>query len=231
MLGRLLPSPGSPWQYSMIHPYFETNRTPPAGELIDLAIQGASKAREINLEDLGRRNAAAGHTNIWPGEHYRLLAAFMQILNPALVIEVGTYTGISALAMKKFLPDAAKLITFDVIPWKQIPDVCLTDDDFKDGRMVQMIGDLADSAVMNQHSEMMSKADIIFCDAPKDGIFEPKFIANLSRVKFVKPPLVIFDDIRVWNMLQTWNEISMPKLDVTSFGHWSGTGLVRWQNR
>ncbi len=36
----------------------------------------------------------------------------------------------------------------------------------------------------------------------------------------------MFDDIRVWNMLEIWRGIRRPKLDLTSFGHWSGTGLV-----
>lgn len=36
----------------------------------------------------------------------------------------------------------------------------------------------------------------------------------------------LFDDIRVWNMLAIWRGIRRPKLDLTSFGHWSGTGLV-----
>jgi len=39
---------------------------------------------------------------------------------------------------------------------------------------------------------------------------------------------VIFDDIRDLNMLQFWRDIAPPKLDLSSFGHWTGTGLVRW---
>ncbi len=40
--------------------------------------------------------------------------------------------------------------------------------------------------------------------------------------------LVVFDDIRVMNMVATWRRIARPKLDLTSFGHWSGTGLIDW---
>jgi hypothetical protein len=29
-------------------------------------------------------------------------------------------------------------------------------------------------------------------------------------------------------MLGVWRGIARPKLDLTSFGHGSGTGLVRW---
>lgn len=55
--------------------------------------------------------------------------------------------------------------------------------------------------------------------------------ARLSgRADLVLPgqPILVFDDIRAWNMLAIWREIRMPKLDLTSFGHWSGTGLVDW---
>jgi hypothetical protein len=29
-------------------------------------------------------------------------------------------------------------------------------------------------------------------------------------------------------MLDIWYNLDKPKLDLTSFGHWSGTGLVEW---
>jgi hypothetical protein len=32
----------------------------------------------------------------------------------------------------------------------------------------------------------------------------------------------------LWNMLDIWYHLDKPKLDMTSFGHWSGTGLVQW---
>jgi len=65
-------------------------------------------------------------------------------------------------------------------------------------------------------------------DAPKDGIFELKFLENLSTILLPPNALVVFDDIRLWNMLKIWREIKRPKLDLTSFGHWTGTGLVDW---
>lgn len=228
LLNAVLPRPGPGWwQYSMIGP----DSLPPSSptELIDLAIGAISAARDVDLSDISARETGPKTTTTWPGEHYKLLAGFIKVLNPALVVEIGTFTGLSALTMKKFLRREGKLITFDIIPWKQIPDACLKDDDFADGRMTQIIGDLADASTMDKHSSMIAAADILFVDAPKDGVFEPKFVANLSRVRFAKPPLLIFDDIRVWNMLKLWSQLSMPKLDLTSFGHWSGTGLVRWQ--
>ena len=41
----------------------------------------------------------------------------------------------------------------------------------------------------------------------------------------------MFDDIRLLNMIEQWRALPRPKLDLTSFGHWSGTGLVDWNAR
>ncbi|MBM4318321.1 MAG: methyltransferase, partial [Deltaproteobacteria bacterium] len=55
------------------------------------------------------------------------------------------------------------------------------------------------------------------------------FLDLMFRTDLPQKPIVVFDDIRLMNMLRIWRNISLPKLDVTSFGHWSGTGLVDWQ--
>jgi hypothetical protein len=38
--------------------------------------------------------------------------------------------------------------------------------------------------------------------------------------------LVVIDDIRVLTMVQLWRQLPNPRLDLTSFGHFSGTGLL-----
>ena len=38
--------------------------------------------------------------------------------------------------------------------------------------------------------------------------------------------LLVIDDIRVVSMVELWQNLPIAKLDVTSFGHWSGTGLA-----
>jgi hypothetical protein len=72
---------------------------------------------------------------------------------------------------------------------------------------------------------------LIFIDAAKDGVQEQRFLDNFGTIAFAKAPLVILDDIRVWNMLAIWRRVSRPKLDLTSFGHWSGTGIIDWELR
>jgi len=38
--------------------------------------------------------------------------------------------------------------------------------------------------------------------------------------------LVVLDDIRFESEIMNWRRIQSPKLDLTSFGHFSGSGLV-----
>ncbi len=203
----------------------------PGQTLIDLSLLAAHKASQIDLQSITERFPAdtAKYINVWPGEHYRLLAALVDILKPANVIEIGTATGASALCMKEYLPANGKITTYDIIPWDQYPGTGLLDNDF-DHQLEQKITDLSDQAQASAEQSVLEQADIIFVDAAKDNVMEEKFCQLFDSIAFNKPPLVIFDDTRLLPMLKIWRTIQHPKIDLTSFGHWSGTGLVEWNN-
>ena len=186
----------------------------------------------MDLSDISNRlsHPLVHYPNIWPGEHYKLLAAMVSVLAPRLVIEIGTAEGLSALTLKRYLKGDGKVVTFDLIPWREYPGSVLIPGDFDDGRLEQRVADLADPGAFQQHAELLAKADLLFVDAPKDGRFEPAFLKNLDGLAR-SAPLVVLDDIRVWNMLSTWRTITKPKIDLTSFGHWSGTGVVEWRTQ
>jgi predicted O-methyltransferase YrrM len=205
--------------------------TGPSDYLIDLGLRAANEARTTHLPELSERvrPPCTDFTPIWPGEHYRLLAALVKLLQPMVVVEIGTLHGLSALALKTFLPKRGQVTTFDIVPWTAFPETCFRQEDFDDNRLQQQIGDLAKPSVFDVHRNLMEQADLLFIDGPKDGVFERELLRNLETTKRSKSLLVIFDDIRVWNMLAIWHEIGRPKLDVTSFGHWSGTGFVEWK--
>jgi hypothetical protein len=74
----------------------------------------------------------------------------------------------------------------------------------------------------------LSEADFLFVDAAKDSKMEAVLLDNFSTVGIKEGALLLFDDIRVVPMFPIWRRIALPKIDLTSFGHWSGTGLVRW---
>ena len=92
-------------------------------------------------------------------------------------------------------------------------------------RLQQIVGDLGDAEYFASQKNLICQADFIFIDAAKDGILEKRLINNFSQLQFQTHPIFMFDDIRVWNMLAIWRELRWSKLDLTSFGHWTGTGL------
>ncbi len=98
-----------------------------------------------------------------------------------------------------------------------------------DGRSQQRILDLSDPEAAKSQISDLADAEFIFVDAEKDGKMEQRLCRLLDAVPFRTPPLVVFDDIRLVNMIKIWRDIAHPKLDLTSFGHWSGTGLVEWK--
>lgn len=202
----------------------------PSERLLDIALSAAGFARGVSLDDVSARiKAGPRYTEVWPGEHYKLLAGLMLALKPERVVEIGTFTGISALTLKKFLLPASRIATFDIAGWRQFPDTCFLEGDFSDGRLTQHVADLSDPAVAASHGALLKSADLFFIDAPKDGVTERKLLDNFGGLGLKKGAILVFDDIRLWNMLKIWREIGLPKLDLTSFGHWSGTGLVEWK--
>ena len=202
----------------------------PNDRLLDLALAAANRARAITFPELDRR--ASGETrwhDVWPGEHYKLLAALVQVLDARRIIEIGTFTGMGTLALASAAAADAQITTFDIVPWRDFKNTWLTESDFGTGRLRQEIADIAAPGGIHPHADLFREADFIFIDGPKDGVTEPKFINALSSLDLPKKPIVMFDDIRVLNMIEVWRRLSRPKLDVTSFGHWSGTGLVDWR--
>lgn len=201
----------------------------PTKAMIDLALRAARSAMEIDLAELSRRLPAPPFwPDVWPGEHYKLLAGFVEVLQPRRVVEIGTATGLSALALKKYLPSNARLTTFDIIPWREYPGRVLNSADFADGRLEQIVADLTKPEMARQHAALLQEADLLFVDAAKDGNMEAVLLDNFSRIGLKPGAWLLFDDIRFQEMIAIWRCVWLPKLDLTSFGHWSGTGLVQW---
>ncbi len=229
VLKRLLPMPfkAEHIQYSVVASLYDD--TPAPDTLVEIGLNAAAIARKTRLDGLSARmKGLSFDANVWPGEHYRLLVGLVSFLKPRRIIEIGTYTGISALAMKETLPVDGRIDTYDLCPWKTLPNTSLTEDDFADGRLVQHVDDLTNWTVFQKHLPVIEEADMLFVDAAKDGICEIKLLENFERAHFKKSPLMVFDDIRLWNMLAIWRGIQRPKLDLTSLGHYTGTGLVEW---
>lgn len=218
--------------YSMVYSE-DDSPSRPSERLLDVSLQSVVHARENDLSDLcarmaGRFSYPDNAVNLFAGEHYRLLAGIVQTLRPKLVVEIGTAEGLSALSLRKYLPADGKVVTFDIVPWREYPKTCLMESDFESGKLVQVVADLAQLETFAEHAALLSRAELIFVDASKDGVFEPALLGNFQTIDFTSKPIVVFDDTRIWNMLRVWRDIRMPKLDLTSFGHWCGTGVCEW---
>ena len=165
--------------------------------------------------------------NVFPGEHYRLLNALMHAIDARVIVEIGTFTGLGTLALREGLPSDTRVTTFDIIEWDKVSSPShLASSDFDSGRIRQVIGDLSQDEVFSQNYTVLDEADVIFLDAPKDDVFEYKMAEKLQRLSKKERKLLIIDDIQFVNMIDFWRSIQSPKIDVTSFGHWSGTGIV-----
>jgi len=160
----------------------------------------------------------------WPGEHYRLLPALCDAFRARRVVEIGTWKGQSAAAFLAS-PAVEHVDTFDLVPWTEIEGSILKDADFG-SRLTQHIDDLGDLNVFARYEKLLASADLILADGPKDGIFEASFFSRLCALKPQQPQLVLLDDIRLMTMVGLWRDLPSPKLDLTSFGHWAGTGLL-----
>ena len=231
IIGRLMPRPieARDAKYSMIFSV-DDDKSQPSKHLVSIALEAIRIAETLSLDDVSARmKNPPYYPNIYPGEHYKLLAGLVSVLKPKVVVEIGTYTGLSALSMKKFLPQQSKIVTFDLVDWKSIPESCLKEDDFRDGKLVQYLGDLGNPSVFSKYRELLQQAELIFVDAAKDEVLEPNLLENFKTISFDVKPLIVFDDIRLWKMLKFWRNVSLPKLDLTSFGHWAGTGIVEWE--
>jgi predicted O-methyltransferase YrrM len=200
----------------------------PTKYLLSLLPKLAELAAEIDILDVSNRisNNSLKYTEIWPGEHYKLLAAFVKLLKPKLVVEIGTYLGMGSLSLKKYLLSNSTLVTYDIVKWDDFKETLFNKEDF-DKQLIQIIADLSNPDIFEKNKNILEDADLIFLDAPKDGKFEPNFLKLVETIKFKNNPIMIIDDIRLLNMVALWRKLNYPKLDITSLGHWSGTGILQ----
>jgi hypothetical protein len=204
----------------------------PSEQILAVAFGATKEASRADLSWMEQRCATEdqrGWVRQWPGEHYRLLSGLVRALRPNLVVEVGTFTGSGSLALMdgaRANNNGARVVTYDIFPWGDIPGTLLRPEDFVSGELEQRIGDLGQDAYFSEQSETLLGAELIFVDGPKDGKFEPIFFSRLFDLLAGSRHVVVADDIHFLNMVQLWNGLKVDKLDITSLGHWSGTGLM-----
>ena len=166
-------------------------------------------------------------------EHYPLLATISSQIKNKKILDLGTYSGISAIALNygnlKY-GNNNTIYSYDISSDNLIPDI------FKDTEITFRTDDLFHPVTREINKEHILSSDLIFIDVdPHEGIVEYDMYMWLKENNF--KGLLIFDDIHLGtghlgstsgtSMQMFWNTIDDNyKVDITPLGHASGTGIV-----
>lgn len=148
-------------------------------------------------------------------EHYRLLSFVSSLFNNISIFDIGTHSGWSSFALSS--NQSNKIVSYD------IDNSMLNKEDFVHIKNIEFNLGLA-----HLDNRLLS-SDIILLDVAHDGIYEKTVLDFLVEKNY--KGLLLIDDIHLNpEMLEFWNSIEMEKIDISSFGHISGTGLVDFIN-
>lgn len=156
----------------------------------------------------------------YPGkEHYKLLTYLANKVNNSNIIDIGTHRGFSALALSQNKTNIVH--SFDIFD--------KIDTKLKDISNIKFyIENLWDPETRKKWQNIIQNSQLIFLDIdPHDGVMEYEFYCFLRDINFTG--LLVTDDIWYFKGMRDnfWYHIpSEHKRDITAFGHWSGTGLI-----
>ena len=148
-----------------------------------------------------------------PGqEHYKLLAYYSMQFNNAILLDLGTYKGCSALALSHNPKNQVKSfdIRFGLRNLSDYPD-----------NVEFIIGNILDE----EYKSLILSSKLIVLDTDHLGEFEHKFYSHLKSIGY--RGTLLLDDIKLNSeMIEFWNSIPDEKHDISNVGHSTGTGLV-----
>ena len=153
--------------------------------------------------------------NMAPGsEHYKLIGFIAAQFKNKTLIDCGTFIGLSAMALS--VEPSNKVITYDIRDCLVMPGLTpksLPNVEFK----IQ--------SCFDDMNTILESPFIVLDIDPHDGEKERLFIEKLMELKY--KGLVFCDDIFLNEpMKQFWNWVPLTKIDVTKYGHFSGTGII-----
>lgn len=149
-----------------------------------------------------------------PREHYDLLRNFSLTNSNLKIIDAGTFMGLSAIRLADNKTNTVN--TYDITDEHLFPQ--LKQREIKNINFhLKSIADETDEAILD--------SDVIFLDIdPHDGLQEKVFSDRLLSIGY--KGIVMADDI--WlndGMINWWMKLPGVRMDLTSYGHFSGTGL------
>jgi hypothetical protein len=158
-----------------------------------------------------------------PGkQHYRLLSHLSMQFNNRTIIDIGTHKGSSALALS--VNPTNTVYSFDIRHTSYMQD--LSNCTFE-------IANLWDANCMKGWEETILDSAMIVLDIdPHHGSMEYEFYLWLKERDY--KGLLFCDDIHYFKGMRDNFWLRIPgseKLDITYLGHWSGTGVVAFNEQ
>ncbi|MFD3556729.1 O-methyltransferase [Streptomyces goshikiensis] len=124
-------------------------------------------------------------------EEAQLLALLVQLTGATSVLEIGTYTGYSALCMARALPSTGRLVTLDINPkWIEVATPYWQRAGVAD-RIEPIIGEAAGNLELLRTERGEESFDLVFVDGDKAGY--PSYYE--SALRLVRPGgLIVLDN-------------------------------------
>ena len=146
-------------------------------------------------------------------EPYRLLIYISLLFNNCDLFDVGTYGGVSALALSSN-------------PSNNIHSFDLVDKHSKQLHNEKNIHFYIEDILQHtEHHEKLLSSPFIYLDTLHDGAFESHFYNFLVKNNY--KGILVLDDIYLNSEMKSfWNSINVKKFDITKYGHATGTGMV-----
>jgi predicted O-methyltransferase YrrM len=158
-------------------------------------------------------------------EPYRLLHHMASLFNNCTIIDLGTSNGGSALALSQNLTN--QIYSFDIVDRFEIS--YLQNNGFENMPSLKNC-DFIVTQNFIKYLDTFLDSQFIYLDIAHDGIWE-KILIDLL-IKYNYKGLMILDDIHAFpEMKKIWDTIDIKKIDVTKYGHWSGTGVLDFNGK
>ena len=174
--------------------------------------------KSLDISDLAKQSLNSNDWLTAGQSEYRLYAWLSTQSNNTTILDVGTRTGGSALALS--YNEKNNVISYDLVEQGASSGISKSNVEFK-------IQDFRNDDTLD-----FDNISIIMIDVdPHDGTTEEEMFLFLEEKGW--KGIVLLDDIGPqWPEIEDfWNRITFPKINVTEVGHMSGTGLVNFDEK